>query len=199
LGARNVISVKTKSMSITLFKIVTLAHCLPEGFQHNYFHILPCCWKLLPQTLQFITSLYSCAKCYLPLLFTVFDITSSSSHTQQQVAGLYFSLVVYCKLFLHCSPTVAGMSQVQMKRTGKSSAYSSSLSVQELVIIQVASTQSIIQLPDFYCLVINYNYVLVYNKQCNQYGLSLLLFKYTLQAICTISTDPERAKFTTVR
>jgi len=42
-----------------------------------------------------------------------------------------------------------------MKReTGKGSAFSSLLGVQELVIIQAATTQSIIQLCDFYCLVI---------------------------------------------
>jgi len=56
------------------------------------------------------------------------------------------------------------------------------------VIIQAAATQSIIQLPDFYCLVIiNYTYVLIHNKHCKQYGLLPVLFEYTLQEICTIS------------
>jgi hypothetical protein len=84
-----------------------------------------------------------------------------------------------------------------MKRTGKSSACSSLLGIQELVIIQAAATQSIIQLPDFYCLVIiNYTYVLFYNKHCKQYGLLLVLLKYTLQEICTIYAYAEFAKFT---
>jgi len=86
-----------------------------------------------------------------------------------------------------------------MKReTGKGSACSSLLGVQELVIIQAATTQSIIQLRDFYCLVIitYYNYVLIHNKHCNQYGLILVLFRYKLQAICTISAYADFAKFT---
>lgn len=57
-----------------------------------------------------------------------------------------------------------------MKRTGKGSAYSSSLGIQEPVIMRAASTQSIIKLPDFYCLAVNYSYVLFYNKHWNQYG-----------------------------
>jgi hypothetical protein len=84
-----------------------------------------------------------------------------------------------------------------MKRTGKGSAYSSLLGVQELVIIQAAVIQSIIQLPNFYCLVIiNYTYILIHTKHCKQFGLLPVLFKYTLQEICTISAYAEFAKFT---
>jgi hypothetical protein len=64
-----------------------------------------------------------------------------------------------------------------MKReTGKGSACSSLLGVQEFVIIQAATIQSIIQLRYFYCLVIiiiiiiNYTYVLIHNKHCKQYA-----------------------------
>ena len=40
------------------------------------------------------------------------------------------------------------------------------------------------QLPDFYCqVIINYTYVHIHNKHCNQFGLLLVLFKYTLQAV----------------
>jgi len=87
-----------------------------------------------------------------------------------------------------------------MKRAGKGSACSSLMGVQELVNVQAAATQSIIQLPDFYCLVIiNYTYVIIHNKHCKQYNLLLVLFKYTLQAICTISAYAEFAKFTFLR
>jgi hypothetical protein len=66
-----------------------------------------------------------------------------------------------------CLPTVAGLNEAENERNGKGSAYSNSLDVQQLVTMQGASTQSVIQLTDFYYLVINYNYVLIYNKHCN--------------------------------
>ena len=82
-----------------------------------------------------------------------------------------------------------------MNRKGKGSAYSSSV---RLVIMLAASTQSIPQLPDSYYLVISYKCVLIYNKHCNQCGISLVLFKYTLQTICAIPVYVLLAKFTTL-
>jgi len=108
-------------------------------------------------------------------------------HTQTEGRTLFFTKQFISKMFLHFSPTVAGRSRVPMKReTGKGSACSSLLGVQELVIIRAATTQSIIQLHVFYCLVIIIIYYTFHNKHCNQYGLVLILFKYTVQAICTI-------------
>jgi len=45
----HVILAQMKSMSVTLFKTLNLSHCMPEGFQGNYFHIMLC---LLPPTLD---------------------------------------------------------------------------------------------------------------------------------------------------
>jgi len=42
----HVILVQKKPMSVTLFKTLNLSHCMPEGFQDNYFHILLWCQKL---------------------------------------------------------------------------------------------------------------------------------------------------------
>ena len=73
-----------------------------------------------------------------------------------------------------------------MKKARKGSAYSSSLGVQELVIKHIESIQSTIQLPDFYCLIINYNYILIYNKHCNKYGLTCTVYIHTTSNIHTI-------------
>lgn len=63
----------------------------------------------------------------------------------------------------HAGPLQLVGVRLKIKRMGNSSAYSSTVGIWELVIMQPASTQSIIQLTDFYYLVINYNYILTYN------------------------------------
>jgi hypothetical protein len=65
------------------------------------------------------------------------------------------------------------------------SAYSSSLGV-EFVIKHTASLRSTIQLHDFYCLIINYNYILIYNKHCNKYGLTCTVYIYTASSMHNI-------------
>jgi len=157
---------------------------LPEAFCHKHFD-----W---PSPYTHVLSVN------LPLWFLI-SLLAVHTHTTSG-RTLYFIKQFMWKLFLHFSPLVAGRSHVPMKRTGKGSACSSLLGVQELVTVQAAATQSIIQLPDFYCLVIiNYTNVFIHNKHCKQYDLLLVLFKYTLQAICTISTYAVFAKFTFLR
>jgi hypothetical protein len=111
---------------------------------------------------------------------------------------LFFIKQFLRKLFLHFSPTVADGSYDPMKREkGKGSACSSLLGVKELVIIQAAAVQSIIQLHEFiiWFLLITL-YVLIHNKYFNQHGLFPVLFKYIMQAICTIFAYADFAKFT---
>jgi len=93
-----------------------------------------------------------------------------------------------------------------MKReTGKGSACSSLLGVQELVIIEAATTQSIIQLHDFYCLVIiiiYYTYVLFTTNTVT----SMVSYLYCLSTQCkqyaqylhkqTLQNSPLYGKFT---
>jgi hypothetical protein len=80
-----------KSMSVTLFETLNLTHCMSEGFQDNYFHILLCCQKPSATNVLIDHLLINVFSVHLPLLFTAFDYTSSSLHTPQ-MAGLYFAL-----------------------------------------------------------------------------------------------------------
>jgi hypothetical protein len=104
----HVILIHMKSMSVTLCKTLNLSHCMP-GLQDNYFHILLCCQK--PSVTNFSNEhlLISVLNVNLPLLFTVCDVTSSSSHTHNRWQDFFIKQFI-CKLFLHFSPTVAGRS-----------------------------------------------------------------------------------------
>jgi hypothetical protein len=84
----HVISVKMKSMSVTLFKILTISCCLPEDICHKLLN--------LPAPYNCVLIIYLCYLKFLTSLLAVHTHT----HTQQQLARCYFSL---SSLYASCS------------------------------------------------------------------------------------------------
>jgi len=65
---------------------------------------------------------------------------------------------------------------------GNGSAHSNTVDVQECVIMKPAYTHRIIQLTDFYYLVINYNYILI-DKIYKNMAVTSSVVKYTMKTI----------------
>lgn len=96
----HVISVKMKSMSVTLFKILTISCCVPEALCHKLFN--------LPTPYNCVLVIYLCYLKSFWYHFLQFLYTATAGKM------LFLIKQFICKLFLHSSPTVAVRSHIQM-------------------------------------------------------------------------------------